>query len=243
MHWRAPLIAALAVGLTALFATEAKAQRTANVPVQVGLGPAGNMFAGPTFDEEIGWGGRLYEDQPIHTGLRLNITAVIDADLVRAHPRLVPRQYRGQFRGGGEVRYRPGILALIPSSFYLSPPIQDASAWGATWSVIGIGLPLMREPIRPSVSGALIGSLMYIDSESVTAPYFFARPGVELQFDIEVPLADDFLISVGWASKVYAPQSLDDGLLSFGGFDDDSLWHVGQFYLKGHVRVPYPYRY
>ena len=243
--WNTGAVFCAIVVAVGLWSMPAEAQRgTADVPVQVGVGPTGNMMGGPTFDDEIGWGGGLFSDQPLHTGLRISATAVIDDELVRDHPRLVPRQYRGRVQQAGEVRYSPAVLALIPSSLYLSPPIADSSAWGATWSLLGLGLPFITEPFRASLSGSVIATLMYVDSESVSAPYFFARPGVELNLDIEFPLDDNFLISLGWASKVYLPpQPLDGTAIDIGSYGQDTLWHIGQFYIQAHFRFPYSYQY
>ena len=62
---------------------------TAEIPVQIGVGPVGFMFGAPTYPD-LGFGGLVFDDQPLHTGLRIDLTAVVDADLVRQHPGLVP---------------------------------------------------------------------------------------------------------------------------------------------------------
>lgn len=247
IFWRSSSAVLVALVLS-FWSFEADARRTAQVPVQVGVGPTGNLFAGPTFGDNVGWGGRLGGDQLIHTGLRISVTAVIEAELVRRHPGLVPRQYRQQVIDAGEVRYAPGIVALIPNSLYLSPPIPgvdgwEAQAWGATWSLMALGLPFVTDPFRFSVRGALIASAIYINSEAVGGHYFFLRPGAELKAEVEIPLADDFLVSFGWASMFHVPQSLDGGILEVGGFDENSLWHIGQFFLQGHIRIPYTHQY
>lgn len=244
-HRYACLIALLAFAVTLGWTDDVRADQrgVAEVPVQVGVGPAGHLFGGPTFDE-VGWGGGLFDDQPIHTGFRLSITAVVTSELVEEHPRLVPGDYRGYVRRAGEVRVSPAVLSLIPSTVYLSPPIADASVWGATWSVIGAGLTLLNAPVRAAINGRVIATFMYIDSESVQAPYLFARPGVKLNFDVEIPISTGFLVSLGWSSKVHVPpQPLTEGIVSSGSYDEHSLWHIGQFYLQGHYRFPFRYNY
>ncbi len=242
------LVAALTVAaftVATIDDAHAGSSTVAEIPVQVGVGPTGNIFAGPTFeDDAVGWGGNLAGDQPVHTGLRLSVTAVIDADIIDDHPRLVPRNYRGMLRRAGEVRISPMVLGLIPSSLYLSPPIAEASAWGATWSIIGAGITLMNEPVRFSVNGRVITTLMYLNSPSASSPYFFARPGASIVLDLEVPVTDDFLISFGWSSKVHVPpQPLAGGVMEAGEFNEQSLWHFGQFYVQGHYRFPFRYDY
>lgn len=243
-RWYSRAAGLLAVMLAATWSFEVHAQqtRTAEVPVQIGVGPAGYLLGGPTLDE-VGWGGGLFDEQPIHTGLRLSLMGVIDAELVDEHPGMVPSQHRGRIQQAGEVRYAPGIVSLIPSSLYLSPGLGDASVWGATWSPIAIGMALTSEPVRFSGRGAVIATAKYISSETVSSPYVFLRPGVELNFDLEIPIAEEFLVSFGWSSKVHLPQPLDGGILDVGDFDEDSLWHIGQFYMQVHFRVPYSHQY
>ena len=249
LQWRV-LAACFAALLVGTWSFEAQAQRnTAQIPVQVGVGPSGSLFAGPTFSEDsVGWGGRLAEDRVLHTGLRLSLTAVIQAELVRRHPGLVPRQYRQQVINSGEVRYAPGIVALIPDTIYISPPIPgvdgwDSQAYGATWSLMALGLPFITNPFRVSARGALIASAIYINSETVGGHYFFLRPGAELKLEVEIPLTNELLVSFGWASMFHVPQSLDESFVSPAGFDENSLWHIGQFFFQGHFRIPYSYQY
>ena len=51
--------------------------------------------------------------------------------------------------------------------------------------------------------------------------------------------AKKFGVSFGWASAFYVPQQL--GTLGLGPLDD-SVWHVGQAFLKLHFRFPYQVR-
>ncbi len=237
------LVAVVAVFALVVPVNEAEAQRTAQVPVQVGVGPAGFLLGGPSV-EEVAWEGRAFDDQPIHTGLRLSLAAVIDADLIEEHPGMVPSQYRNQLQQMGEVRFSPSIVSLIPTSLYLSPPIRNTSIWGATWSLIGAGLAPISDPIRVTASGSAVLSAIYMNSDAMPRDnFFFLRPGVELQFDFEIPITDDFLISTGWASKVHLPQAYDGGILEMGDFDADSLWHIGEFYIQAHFRFPYSHTY
>ena len=219
---------------------------TAEIPVQIGVGPVGFMFGAPTYPD-LGFGGLVFDDQPLHTGLRIDLTAVVDADLVRQHPGLVPREYESRVIQAGEVRYAPGITSLIPSNLYFSPPIGDAMAFGSTWSLMGLGLAITPSPARLSLGASVIGTLMYLNTPATAAThYIFARPGAEINIDFELLVTQKFLISLGWASQVYVPQSIDGtglSMLGLGGFDERSIWHIGQFYIQGHFRVPYTHSY
>lgn len=222
---------------------------TAMVPVQVGVAPTGILLGGPALSlSEFGFEGRLLEDRLIHTGLRLDVAAIITAELIRQHRQMVPTQARRHIINAGEVRFSPSILRLLPTTLYLSPPVAgNAQAWGATWGLIGAGLAQNFGAFRPSLGGSVIATLMYINSPSLAADhYFFIRPGIELNLDLEFKIVDQFLVSLGWASQVYIPQTLSEtglAMLGTGGFDRDSLWHIGQFYVQFHFRVPYPHKY
>src|SRR5699024_1271545 len=146
----------------------------------------------------------------------------ISNELVKKHRDMVPRQYGRQIAKMGEVRYRPGIVSLIPKTLYLSPAISgDAQAWGASWSIIGAGIAKSFGNFRPSLNGSLLATAMYINSPSTQADhYFFLRPGVELGLDFEFKLTEQFLLSIGWTSQVYIPQTLRSSgieMLGMGG--------------------------
>lgn len=220
----------------------------AEIPVQIGVGPAGLLLAGPAFPD-LGFSGILAEDRLIHTGLRLSLTAIINEEIVRKHPRLIPRQYRQRIIDAGEFRFSPGVVALIPTTLVISPPIAgSAQAYGATWSLLGAGIPLVREPVRFTVSGALIGTLLYIRSPSLEASnYLFARPGVEVRLELEVPIHQDLRVTIGAATQAYIAQSLEGtgtDMFEMGEYmDAQSLWNINQLFLQAQFRVPYNHRY
>lgn len=221
----------------------------AQIPVQIGVGPTGYFLGGPITEPEFGFGGQLMDDKLIHSGLRISVTAVIDREVARRHPNLLPRNYRQQVGQGQEIRIAPSVVALIPTSLFISPPVfGDAQAYGATWSLFGVGLPLSRDPVRISLNGALIGTVMYIRSPSLqNQNYIFARPGAEFRFDVEIPIERDFRLGIGASTQLYVPQTLrGTGADSFGAgefLDSQSLWNISQIYIQGHFRIPYDYRY
>jgi hypothetical protein len=45
-------------------------------------------------------------------------------------------------------------------------------------------------------------------------------------------------MSVGWQSTFYPPQALGGAIFSLGDVDQ-SIWHIGQAFLKFHFRFPY----
>lgn len=207
------------------------------VPVQIGVGPVGYLIGTPNI-EEMRLGGPILEDQLFHTGLRISLTAVISQQLIRENPELVPRQYRNQVAQMGEIRMSPMIASLIPSSLFISPKFQNTGIFGSTWTLFRVGLAPVTDPIRVGLSAGLLGSYAYIYSDLFESTHFL-RPGIDAALDIEIPIAEDFLISFGWASQFYLPQRVGGSILEVPIGEPDTIWHMGQLYLQFHVRVPY----
>ncbi|MFU8803347.1 MAG: hypothetical protein ACNA8W_06020 [Bradymonadaceae bacterium] len=215
------------------------AARGIPVPVQIGIGPVGYLIGTPKI-EEFRLGGPIIEDQLFHTGLRISLAAVIDRELVRKYPRLVPNQYRGHVERAGEVRVSPMVAALIPSSLFISPKWRNTGIYGSTWALFRLGMTLLNDPIRVSAGVGLLGTYAYIYSDNFAATHFL-RPGLDGVLDIEIPLTRDFLVSFGWASQFYIPQNVGGSILEIPLDGGNSIWHMGQVYMQFHFRVPYMY--
>lgn len=204
----------------------APAAQKVTVPVDVGVGPAVFMFFGPVF-----------EDQPLHTGLKLSVDAVLDKEWLRKNQRVIPARYRKQATKVEEIRISPSIF--IPDSFIISPKYRDTGMYGITFKPLGLGLPLSSSPVRFTVGAGLVLSYAYIFSDTLPDTHFL-RPGAEVGADLEFQLAKSFLISVGWESTFYVPQEL--GGLGLPDTLGDGIFHVGQAYLQFHFRFPYSTR-
>ncbi|GEN06094.1 hypothetical protein SAMN05443572_102793 [Myxococcus fulvus] len=202
------------------------AARNVTVPVDVGVGPAAFLFFGPVFD-----------DQPIHTGLKLSVEAVLDKDWLKKNQRAIPSRYRKYAKSVDEVRISPSIF--IPDSLIISPKVRDTGMYGITWKPLGLGLPLTSGPVRLAVGGGVLLTYAYLHSDTL-ADTHFVRPGAELGVDLELQLSKSFLISLGWESALYVPQEL--GGLGLPDRVRDGIFHVGQAYLQFHVRFPYSTR-
>lgn len=223
----APLLALLSC---LLLPGAAMAQRAVTAPVDLGIGPAAFFFFGPVF-----------EDQPLHTGLKINVEAVLDKEWLRKNQALIPRKYRKQALQSDEIRFSPAVLALIPESLIISPKYRNTGIYGATWKPMGIGLPLSSSPVRFSVDAGLLLTYAYVYSDLETlGTTHFLRPGLKLGADLEFQLSKSFLISIGWDSALYIPQRL--GTFSETKPLNESIFHVGQAYLMFHFRFPYTTR-
>jgi hypothetical protein len=210
---------------TLLLPALAAAQRV-TVPVDVGVGPAAFLFFGPVF-----------EDQPIHTGLKISVDAVLDREWLKKNQRLIPKRYRKQAQSLDEIRISPSIL--IPDTLIISPKVRDTGMYGATWKPLSLGLPLSSSPVRLSVGAGLLLTYAYLYSDTLADTHFL-RPGAELGVDLELQFSKSFLVSVGWESALYVPQEL--GGLGLPDHLRDGIFHVGQAYLQLHFRFPYTTR-
>jgi hypothetical protein len=197
------------------------------VPVDIGIGPFAAFITGPVQD-----------DQLIHTGLRFSVAAVIDRETIRKNRDRIPPQYRGMVNSMDEVRVKPLLATLIPTTLYISPAIYNTSVYGATWELLGLGVPLISDPVRFSIDAGLIFTYLYISSDTLDSPTHFVRPGLELSAELEIPFTNDFLMSLGWASQLHPPQLL--GGLPWEALPlSNTVWHSGLLFLQMHVRVPY----
>jgi hypothetical protein len=207
------------------------------VPVDLSVGPSffmfGNLFTG---DDVLS--GPIYEDQPVHYGLRFNMAAVIDYEFVRKNPHVVPRKYRGMFKEDTVVFYKPAALSLIPRNLYLSPKRQNTSVYGATWKLLGVGLNLIQT--SSARLGVGVGGLLtyaHIDSDAFASPTHFLRPGLSLDAQLAIMLSDTIGFSAGWSSNFYLPQDIGGGIMDGSG--DDALWHIGESFVMLHYRFPF----
>ncbi|ADO74541.1 hypothetical protein [Stigmatella aurantiaca] len=202
----------------------ASAQRQVTAPVDIAVGPTALLFFGPVF-----------EDQPLHTGLKINVEAVLDQEWLRKNQSLIPRKYRSRALKAGEIRYSPPATALIPETLIISPKYQNTGIYGATWKPLGFGLSFTPSPVRLSFDAGLVLTYAYLYSDTLENTHFL-RPGLQAGLDLEFQLSKSFLVSLGWASAFYIPQKL--GTLGEVKPLDASIFHVGQPYLLLHFRVP-----
>jgi hypothetical protein len=217
----------LSLAVLALAAGTARAEPV-TLPVDVGVGPAGFL-----------WSGRVASDQLFHFGLKISIQAIVDQELIRRYQQRMPPGLRKQALRMKEVRYSPSLL--IPDALIISPDVQNTAVYGVSWRPFSAALTLADGPAaRLQLAAGLLLTYAYIHSNQPQIPTtHFARPGIDVGAELELAPRAPVGVSVGWASGFYLPQEL-------GGFGlgqernlADVLWHVGQAWLKLHVRFPY----
>lgn len=220
-----PSLALLSLLLLLMPGAAEAQRRRITAPVDIAVGPTALLFFGPVF-----------EDQPIHTGLRINVEAVLDKEWLRKHQALIPRKQRGRVSKMGEIRYAPAVLGLIPETLIISPKYKNTGMYGATWKPLGFGLGLTPSPVRLSLDAGLVLTYAYMYSDTLPNTHFL-RPGLQLTADLEFQVSESFLVSLGWSSAAYIPQRV--GTFTETKPLNGSIFHVGQAFLLLHFRVPF----
>jgi len=237
------LVMSLAASATAEAQTKKKAKKkasakeTVSLPIQIGLGPSFLFISGP-----------IQDDQAPHYAVQIYAKAILNQAAIKKVKKKVPKKYKKLLGGQSEIRVSH---LLVPDSIIISPKTNHTGIYGATWRPIGIDLPILKVP-RLTVGAGVLLTYMYIDTELDAAAQaanpklyngttHFFRPGLGLRAELEIPLAESFLISVGWDSGFYVPQELGGDFLSIGEVDR-GIWHVGQAYGLLNIRIPYETR-
>lgn len=195
------------------------------VPIDIGVGPAAHFVNGGVFGE-----------QPVLGGLAISGEAVLDNKTIRRFKSRIPAQYRKQAFAMREVRISH---PLIPRTLYLSPKVAGATVgmYGVQFRPLGLGIPLIDSGVKLSLGAGLCLTYFYLHGPDLPGNTHFIRPGVDPKLTLEIPFSDRVLMSVGWASQLYVPQRVGGNVFQVGPLDE-SIWHVGQAFLKLHVRIP-----
>lgn len=206
------------------------------VPVEVAVGPVALLPNPPG----------LFE-QPVHAGLMLDVTAIIDRDLIRRHRNRAPAWARGAASSMNEVRIAPGPLAFIPETVIVSPAVFSTGLYGAIWRPLGLSIPLVNTPAFGLDAGAALSAVaLFAHSSTLGVPAgtsgqsftFVLRPGIQLHVTAELPLSESLRLRGGWASDLFIPQPW--GRPPWELFPlEDSLWHLGGPFLVLAYRFPY----
>ncbi|MEQ1571150.1 MAG: hypothetical protein ABMA64_36305 [Myxococcota bacterium] len=203
----------------------APGKKAVEVPIDVGVGPAANLLFGPVRDE-----------QSVLGGIAFSAEAVLDHQLLKKFKKRIPAQYRKQVLGMDEIRI---THPLVPRTIWISPKVGDATVemYGVQLRPVGLGLPLLDGPVRLDIGVGLIASYFYLNGDALPGPTHFLRPGIDPGIELEVPFSDTYLLSGGWTSQLYLPQPVGGSILEFGPLDA-SICHLGQAFVKVHLRFP-----
>lgn len=201
------------------------------IPVDVGVGPAVFLINNP-----------IFIDQPVHFGLKISVAGVLNRALLHRFRGRIPGKYRRYLRNTREFKIRPLVLGLIPDSLIISPKIQNTQMYGVVFLPFGLGLGISLGAVRVSLKAGILLTYAFMQSDKMPVDpvmMHFLRPGLEVKLEIEIPITDRFLLSFGWASQVYIPQSVRAQFWEDFGPFEEWVWHFGQAFLLFHFRFPY----
>lgn len=218
-----------------LAACSATSAAATTVPVEVASGPSFFNLDRPQLS---GQPNALAADQPWHFGWRLELAAVIDEEWAEENPGYVPDKYRSRLKQLGEVKYSPAILGLIPRSLFISPKFWNTGIYGATWEFLHAGIGASIGEVSVNVGAGAIATYTFVHSDTLSSPFHFLRPGLDLGAHLFVPFSEKTGLSVGWDSHLYIPQRIGGGLFEIGG-TRENLWHIGEAFVAFHYTFPY----
>ncbi len=192
------------------------------VPINIGVGPAFLHFSGA-----------VGSDQTWHTGIELDLAAVIDQETIRKQQHRIPRQYRALAKQVKEIKV--GYI-FVPDMLIISPQYdgRNTGMYGATWRPLSPGISFGGD-VKLLVSAGVLLTYLYMHSDTLSDTHFL-RPGLDGRAELTWRISDSWLLSGGWSSGFYIPQKLG----GFGlGDAPDNIWHIGRGYGLLHYRLPY----
>ena len=190
------------------------------VPINVGLGPS--LFYMPGLDEQRTW----------HTGLHLDLYAVLDQELIRREAHRIPRQYRGLAKKQREIRIAPLWLALVPDALVLSPG-DTLSLYGASWSLWGYGIALLDTKPSTLSLGLSLPSLSYLWVRKATRDEHLFGVGATAYISNEWRLSRHWLLEGRYRHTWNLPLSMSR-YAGEGG--DEYWWQYGEISVMAHYR-------
>jgi hypothetical protein len=201
------------------------------VPIEVGLGPSILNVTGP-----------VAADQPAHFAISLSGEAVISKKLIKQNKKMIPRQYRKKVMKMDEIRISS---IYLPDMLIISPKTRNVGLYGISWRPVSMGVPLIKGPASLKAGVGLRLTAAYLDSSLPSLEStLFLRPGLDAKIQTQIPLGKSFGLTAGWCSQVYLPQELGGAVDAVDPTGDlsNSIWHIGQAYVRLNYRFPYKTR-
>lgn len=214
-------LAFFVLGLQTVFA-----RTEVEIPINVGMGPS--LF----------WLPGIVDDRDWHTGVRLDLYAVLDQPTIKKFKNRIPKKFRGMATAQREIHISPMIMYLVPDAIIISPG-DSSSIYGATWTLFGIGLNLVDTPFLEASANLDLPSLTYLWASSTANnpdnTHLFGI-GASPSLNSLVHLSDNWLLGLSYYHTVQLP-------LTMGAYQRDSgpekQWtHFGEISAMLHYRFP-----
>lgn len=197
--------------------------RAVEVPVDFGIGPSAFFLHGP-----------VVRDQLLHTGLKLDLEAVLDRAWLKKNQRVIPQRYRSLSTKVAEVRYAPTVF--IPDALLLSPKLFGTGIYGLVFRPLSAGIPFGSEQARFTLSAGLVVTTFFLHSDRLPTTLFL-RPGIDVTAALELRPTPKLGVVIGWQSALHVPQRLGH-FLDVTPFNE-TVWHIGQAFLQLRFRTSY----
>lgn len=202
------------------------------VPVNLGFGPELNYYNGAVGKEKL-----------FHYGIKLDIHAFIDREVLSKNRNKIPKKWRKQVGKLSSVKI--GKM-YIPESIIISPKTGKTGIYGINFRPVGLGTGLVSGPfLGVNLGLGLNATYLCIHSDALFAGetskvMHFLRPGIDAKLNVQFKISRGFQLSAGAEGTGYVPQELSSRskIGEIGEFNDKSLWYMGQLYFIVNVRVP-----
>lgn len=141
------------LGAAFLLTSTLWAKEEVEIPINVGIGPSLFWFPG------------LTPDRDLHTGVRLEIYAVIDQAMIKKFKNRIPKKFRRMATAQQEIHVAPSLMMLIPDAIIISPG-DTSSIYGATWTLLGLGVNLVNSSRFDASVSVNFPTLTYLHVQS-----------------------------------------------------------------------------
>ncbi len=203
---------------------QAQAKKTpVTIPIEIGVGPSGQTFFGD-----------LQSQRQLHTGLKIDLAAVIDKAIIKKFKKKIPKKYRKAAMKIGEVRFRPSPIPFIPTTLIISPHDSNPS-YGAIWDTFGVGTGL--GPIKIGLGLPIVYSYIgYKEGEESKSMNLF-RPALSAKAALNLQFSKSVGLTIGWRSYFMPPQVIGGSVGDFKASTQGTIWHMGQGFATLNFRI------
>ena len=210
--------------LASLTYSQVQAKKTpVTIPVEIGVGPSGQTFFGD-----------MQEQRQMHTGLKIDLAAVIDKAIIKKFKKKIPKKYRKMAMKIGEVRFRPSPLPFIPTTLIISPHDTNPS-YGAIWDTFGVGTSL--GPIKFGVDLPIVYSYIGYKVGDENKSMHLLRPALSAKAALNLQFSKSIGLTIGWRSYFMPPQVIGGSIGDFKASTSDTIWHMGQGFATLNFRI------
>jgi hypothetical protein len=201
----------------------AQAKTPVTIPIEIGAGPSVQTFFG-----------KLSEQQSMHYGLKLDLAAVINQEIIKKFKKKIPKKYRKLSKKIGEVRFKPSPIPLIPTTITISPSDSNPT-YGAIWDTFGIGTGI--GPIKLNIGLPIIYSYIGYMKGTEKESMHLLRPSLSAAASLNLQFSKSIGMTVGWRSYFMPPQPIGGAITDFSKDTKESIWHIGQGFLTLNFRI------